>query len=320
MDNQVLQTNPLLESFGNAKTLRNDNSSRFGKFIELQFRENGGRLCGARILTYLLEKVRVTKQMEGERTFHIFYQALRAAEEAVATHNSRTATREIKDVKEGEGGSGSVTRTVSGRALYRFPTVGNKFPEDLDEDTAEKMEIDLSGFILLNPSADPRSPDPAEADLAAPLPGCDDPPMALVSPYVSDGADCVCGLDDLEDFERTVYALQTIGAKENEINDLFRCVAVVLRLGLLKFSGDGRNPPGRRLACGLSLEITESRRYSAFLKRCLLGIRGLERISPTVTRTNRKSPESRKTRTPRFTRGGSRRRWACRLRSSNGCW
>ncbi|CAD7966098.1 unnamed protein product, partial [Amoebophrya sp. A25] len=71
VDNQVLQTNPLLEAFGNAKTLRNDNSSRFGKFIELQFRQT--RLSGARILTYLLEKVRVTKQMPGERTFHIMY-------------------------------------------------------------------------------------------------------------------------------------------------------------------------------------------------------------------------------------------------------
>lgn len=80
VDNQVLQTNPLLEAFGNAKTLRNDNSSRFGKFIELQFRHT--RLSGARILTYLLEKVRVTKQMPGERTFHIMYQCSRAAAES----------------------------------------------------------------------------------------------------------------------------------------------------------------------------------------------------------------------------------------------
>jgi len=93
VEKQVLESNPLLEAFGNARTLRNDNSSRFGKFIELQFRSDarkgagslgvaeGGhaRLCGARIQTYLLEKVRVCDQQEGERNYHIFYEACAAA-------------------------------------------------------------------------------------------------------------------------------------------------------------------------------------------------------------------------------------------------
>eukprot|EP00929_Paragymnodinium_shiwhaense_P020113 TRINITY_DN1350_c0_g2_i1.p1 TRINITY_DN1350_c0_g2~~TRINITY_DN1350_c0_g2_i1.p1 ORF type:complete len:1173 (+),score=355.70 TRINITY_DN1350_c0_g2_i1:112-3630(+) len=84
IERQVLGSNPLLEAFGNAKTLRNDNSSRFGKYIELQFgEENFGkarRLAGARIRTYLLEKVRVIHQQDGEQSFHIFYQALAAAQ------------------------------------------------------------------------------------------------------------------------------------------------------------------------------------------------------------------------------------------------
>ena len=75
MEQQVLQSNPILESFGNARTIRNDNSSRFGKFIEIQFHRSG-RLMGASINTYLLEKVRLIRQAEGERNYHIFYEML----------------------------------------------------------------------------------------------------------------------------------------------------------------------------------------------------------------------------------------------------
>lgn len=92
--NKVLQANPLFEAFGNAKTLRNDNSSRFGKFTQLQFdvetsdeAKRIGRsipschLAGSKCITYLLEKSRVVCAAEGERTFHIFYQLLGAPED-----------------------------------------------------------------------------------------------------------------------------------------------------------------------------------------------------------------------------------------------
>ena len=72
---QVLQSNPILESFGNARTVRNDNSSRFGKFIEMQFTRYG-KLVGAQIETYLLEKVRIVTQSIGERNYHIFFELL----------------------------------------------------------------------------------------------------------------------------------------------------------------------------------------------------------------------------------------------------
>jgi len=77
---RVLQSNPILEAFGNAKTLRNDNSSRFGKFIELGF-NRAGVLQGAKVQTYLLEKVRIGYHASGERNYHIFYQLLRGATE-----------------------------------------------------------------------------------------------------------------------------------------------------------------------------------------------------------------------------------------------
>ncbi|XP_015577619.1 myosin-1 [Ricinus communis] len=70
---EILKTNPILEAFGNAKTLRNDNSSRFGKLIEIHFSETG-KISGAKIQTFLLEKSRVVQCMEGERSYHIFYQ------------------------------------------------------------------------------------------------------------------------------------------------------------------------------------------------------------------------------------------------------
>ncbi len=75
IEQQVLQSNPILESFGNARTVRNDNSSRFGKFIEIRFNSRG-TLVGASIETYLLEKVRLISQSEGERNYHIFYEML----------------------------------------------------------------------------------------------------------------------------------------------------------------------------------------------------------------------------------------------------
>lgn len=86
-ERRVLESNPIMESFGNARTVRNDNSSRFGKYIEMKFTAKGGggdksqhasllgaTLIGASIETYLLEKVRLVHQSPGERNYHIFYE------------------------------------------------------------------------------------------------------------------------------------------------------------------------------------------------------------------------------------------------------
>merc|ERR1719367_1184761 len=75
LEDQIVATNPILESYGNAKTSRNDNSSRFGKFIRIHFTASG-KLAGCDIVSYLLEKSRITEQQEVERSYHIFYQLL----------------------------------------------------------------------------------------------------------------------------------------------------------------------------------------------------------------------------------------------------
>ena len=75
LDKRLLDSNPILEAFGNAKTLRNDNSSRFGRFLKLHFDSSDGfKLVSAAIDTYLLERSRVVSLAEGERNYHVFYQ------------------------------------------------------------------------------------------------------------------------------------------------------------------------------------------------------------------------------------------------------
>jgi hypothetical protein len=92
LEAQILAANPILEAFGNAKTLRNNNSSRFGKLITVNFDKNG-IIIGGNIINYLLEKSRIVTQTKGERNYHIFYQLLSAAK----TNPSLTAELKLQD-------------------------------------------------------------------------------------------------------------------------------------------------------------------------------------------------------------------------------
>ncbi|KAF8054019.1 hypothetical protein N665_1355s0004 [Sinapis alba] len=96
---EILKTNPILEAFGNAKTLRNDNSSRFGKLIEIHFSESG-KISGAQVQTFLLEKSRVVQCAEGERSYHIFYQLCDGASPALREKLNLTSAHEYKYLEQ----------------------------------------------------------------------------------------------------------------------------------------------------------------------------------------------------------------------------
>ena len=104
IENKVLRTNPLLESFGNSKTCRNDNSSRFGKWLEILFalsNDGGSTLKGAHIKHYLLEKSRVVSQAKGERSYHIFYQVCAYSQQ----QNDKKASTTNKGIERKMNGS-----------------------------------------------------------------------------------------------------------------------------------------------------------------------------------------------------------------------
>nr|XP_043637798.1 myosin-1-like isoform X1 [Erigeron canadensis] len=96
---EILKTNPILEGFGNAKTSRNDNSSRFGKLIEIHFSDIG-KIAGASIQTFLLEKSRVVQCTEGERSYHSFYQLCAGAPPSLREKLNLKSVHEYKYLQQ----------------------------------------------------------------------------------------------------------------------------------------------------------------------------------------------------------------------------
>ncbi|XP_010836860.1 PREDICTED: myosin-15 [Bison bison bison] len=126
LQDQIKQVNPVLEAFGNAKTLRNDNSSRFGKFIRMHFCARG-KLSSADIDIYLLEKSRVIFQQPGERNYHIFYQIL-------------SGKKELRDVC-------LVSENPSDFHFCSHGTVAVESLDDAEELLATDQAMDILGFL-----------------------------------------------------------------------------------------------------------------------------------------------------------------------------
>uniref|UniRef100_A0A8C1JYJ3 Myosin, heavy chain 11a, smooth muscle n=1 Tax=Cyprinus carpio TaxID=7962 RepID=A0A8C1JYJ3_CYPCA len=130
LEKQLLQANPILEAFGNAKTIKNDNSSRFGKFIRINF-DVTGFIVGANIETYLLEKSRCIRQAKTERAFHIFYYMVAGANDKLR--------------------GSDVLLLLENFNNYRFLSAGHvQIPGNQDDEMYEEtMEaMDIMGFTV----------------------------------------------------------------------------------------------------------------------------------------------------------------------------
>ncbi|CCW60276.1 unnamed protein product [Phytomonas sp. EM1] len=115
IDDSLTWSNPVMESFGNARTVRNDNSSRFGKYIKLYFDTSTGILIGGEVVTYLLEKSRIIAQSEGERNYHIFYEMLAGL--SIAEKQSLGGLKNAKDYRCLSGGDTFTRRGVDGTTI-----------------------------------------------------------------------------------------------------------------------------------------------------------------------------------------------------------
>merc|ERR1712002_524472 len=129
LEDQIVATNPIMESYGNAKTARNDNSSRFGKFIRIHFTASG-KLAGCDIVSYLLEKSRITEQQEVERSYHIFYQLIQPYGDGICDGGLREKCRLSNDIYD-----------------YIYVSQGKTKVESIDDN--EELEYTEDAFNVL---------------------------------------------------------------------------------------------------------------------------------------------------------------------------
>ncbi|KAL3169390.1 hypothetical protein MRX96_016496 [Rhipicephalus microplus] len=199
LEDQVVQTNPVLESFGNAKTVRNDNSSRFGKFIRIHFGPMG-KLAGADIETYLLEKARVISQQPAERSYHIFYQLM----------SGKIPWAEGNDISEYHfvaQGKTEIAGVDDGEEL--IATDGRSWPE-CDVATFPFLFLAVAEKLLLSNNVNDYH-------------------------FVSQGKTSIPGVDDGEEFMVTDTAFDVLGFTDEEKENIYKVTAAVMHFGCLKF-------------------------------------------------------------------------------------
>ncbi|KAI9913229.1 hypothetical protein PsorP6_005924 [Peronosclerospora sorghi] len=166
---KVLKSNPLLEAFGNAKTIRNDNSSRFGKYTQLQFNSDHC-LVGAECRHYLLEKSRVVAQAAGERNYHIFYQLVSAKEEKYGFDNDTSPNefRFLQDEKLTLDGMSDLERYQVTRDALSTIGLSEKEQNDLFSALCGILRLGQLDFIPLESNKDDASQAIASLNASSP--------------------------------------------------------------------------------------------------------------------------------------------------------
>jgi myosin-1 len=179
LQDRLIAGNPVLESFGNAKTLRNNNSSRFGKWMEVHFNSRS-MICGCSIINYLLEKSRVAWQQKGERNFHIFYMVAAATPPDIRAKLSLAGPEAYNYINK----SGCLTvegmpdHELMDEILHAFKLVGFTKEEEFDLFNVVAMLLHLSNCNIVAVNDDKAEMDKSAAtksaiDIAAKLLGAD---------------------------------------------------------------------------------------------------------------------------------------------------
>ncbi|XP_077055719.1 myosin-9a [Siphateles boraxobius] len=211
LEKQLLQANPILEAFGNAKTVKNDNSSRFGKFIRINFDVNG-YIVGANIETYLLEKSRAIRQAKDERAFHIFYYLLSGAGDKLRAELCLEDYNKYRFLSNGNVTiTGQQDKELFAETIDAFRIMG--IPEEeqtgLLKVVSAVLQLGNMSFKKERNSDQASMPDDTAAQKVSHLLGMNvtDFTRAILTPRIKVGRDCVQKAQTQEQAEFAVEAL-----------------------------------------------------------------------------------------------------------------